>query len=639
MSQKRILVVEDERIVALDLQDRLQELGYSVPATAARGPDAIRLALEHRPDLILMDIRLRGEMDGIETAAQIQEQLDVPIIYLTAYADRDTVDRAKETKPYGYILKPFDAREIQTTIEMALYKHETDAKLRAYVAELGRLQVAVEQVPESIAITDEDGSVIYVNPAYEQETGFSREEAVGQHVIDLNHSQAVNGDAVRLQAALSEGSKWWGRLNHVRKDGTPYTSEGSITPVRDEEGRVVHYVGVQRDVTREVELEEQYRAALKMEAVGRLAAGIAHDFNNLLTAINGYAELLACSMSPEDPDRDMPLSILSAGERAADLVRQLLSFARKEIIELQLLELNELVTGVADILRRTIGEHIELRLDLRSDLWMVEASPTQIDRIIVNLAVNARDAMPHGGVLSISTANVVLERDDPALDMDTSPGEYVMLSISDTGVGMSREVQAHLFEPFFTTKELGRGTGLGLATVYGIVKQNGGCVYVSSTEGQGATFQIYLPRSLGATQVASQADTETESKYGRETILLVEDDDAVRELACVMLQDHGYQVLTAQNASVAMTVVGEHPGMIDLLVTDVIMPGMSGPALARQLVHRSPQLRVLLMSGYPDDEIKKHAVDGMHFDLLQKPFQMDSFVSQVRAVLDNGQSV
>jgi len=635
VSQTKILVVEDERIVALDLQDRLQNLGYSVPGTVARGDDAIHMALEHHPDLILMDIRLKGEMDGIETASKIQEHLDVPIVYLTAYADRDTLDRAKGTSPYGYILKPFEAREVQTTIEMALYRHTTDAKLRSYAAELGRFKVAIDQVPECIVIVDLDGNTTYVNPAFERVTGFSSEEAIGQDAIALNHSQASNGDVVLLQSALEEGSPWRGRLKNRRKDGTSFVSEGSITPVFDENGSVVHYVSVQRDVTREVQLEEQYREALKMEAVGRLAAGIAHDFNNLLTAINGYASLLASGMSLEDPDREMPLSILGAGQRAADLVSQLLSFARKEIIELRVLNLNDLVMGVADILRRTVGEHIELRLDLRSDLWQVKAAPTQIDRIIVNLAVNARDAMPGGGVLSIGTANVVLSGDDPALDLDTSPGEYVMLSVSDTGVGMSQEVQAHLFEPFFTTKEMGRGTGLGLATVYGIVKQNGGCVYVSSREGEGATFRIYLPRSQGIVRQADPAKAEVVSVRGGETILLVEDDDAVRELAGAILEDHGYQVLAARDANAALTIVSAHSETIDLLVTDVVMPGMSGPALAKQLTRRFPQLKVLLISGYPDGEIQQYTVDNLHIDLLPKPFHVDSLIGKVRSVLAN----
>jgi len=343
---------------------------------------------------------------------------------------------------------------------------------------------------------------------------------------------------------------------------------------------------------------------------------------------------MANSMSSDDPDREMSLSILSAGERAADLVRQLLSFSRKEIVQVEDLYLNELVEGVADILRRTVGEHIELRLDLRSHLWMVEASPTQIDRIIVNLSVNARDAMPNGGVLSIHTENVVLEGGHPALDAETAPGEYVMLSVSDTGVGMSQEVQAHLFEPFFTTKALGRGTGLGLATVYGIVKQNRGCLYVSSREGQGATFQIYLPRSQRAMQPVNPTETKAVSEHRGETVLLVEDDDIVRELAEAILEDHGYQVLTARSANSALTIANALSETIDLLVTDVIMPGMSGPALAKQLMCLSPQLKVLLISGYPDDEIKQYAVGGLHFELLPKPFHVDGFISHVRSVLD-----
>jgi two-component system cell cycle sensor histidine kinase/response regulator CckA len=632
MSQQRILIVEDERIVALDLQDRLESLGYSIPATVARGQDAIQTALELRPDLVLMDIRLKGEMDGIETAGRIQSHLDVPVIYLTAYADHDTLDRAKLTGPYGYILKPFEDRELQTTIEMALYRHTTDAKLRAHAAELERLKSAIEQVPDAIVITDAKGNIEYINPAFEQMTGYNATEAVGQHAVALNHSEP-DDSAEGQRSAICTGHPWQGRLTNRRKDGTTYISEGSIAPMRDESGRITSYVSVQRDVTRELELEEQHREALKMEAVGRLAAGIAHDFNNMLTAINGYASLLLSGMSKQDPDRRMVQAILGAGERATDLIRQLLTFARKDMVDPEVLNLNDLVAGIADMLHRTVGEHIELHTELCLDLWAVKVARTQIDRIIINLAVNARDAMPDGGVIVLSTANVVLSPGDRALGPEGTPGEYVKLSVSDSGIGMSEEVQAHLFEPFFTTKELGRGTGLGLATVYGIVKQNGGNLYVRSEEGQGATFEIYLPRSHEALPRRALPKPKVQSGRGSETILLVEDDESVRELTGAALESQGYQVLMAADASAAHRMAQEHPGPIDLLLTDVIMPGTSGPKLAQQLAGQSPQLKVLYMSGYPDDEIQRHAVDQLLVDMLPKPFQMTDLTSKVRSLL------
>jgi DNA-binding response OmpR family regulator len=341
-------------------------------------------------------------------------------------------------------------------------------------------------------------------------------------------------------------------------------------------------------------------------------------------------------MPEEDPHRNMAIAVLSAGERAADLIDQILTFARKEIVEPEVLSLNDLVDEIAGMLRRTVGEHIDLRTELNPDLWHIRAAPTQIDRIIVNLAVNARDAMPHGGILTLSTRNVVLSEQDLSFDPEATPGEYVMLSVSDTGTGMSEEVQAHLFEPFFTTKELGRGTGLGLATVYGIVKQNEGCLSVCSELGQGATFQIYLPRSNASVTQLEPSEPAYERGRGSETILLVEDDATVRQLTCTILENQGYQVLMAEDASVAHQLAKEHQGPIDLLLTDVIMPGMSGPELAKQLVHHWPQLRVLFMSGYPDDEIQRHMLDHVRINLLQKPFQMTDLISKVQSLLAEG---
>ncbi len=633
MSETRILVVEDERIVALDLQDRLKTLGYSVPATVARGEDAIQKAMELRPDLVLMDIQLKGDMDGIEAASRIQSHLDVPVIYLTAHADQGTVDRARVTAPYGYVLKPFEDRELQTAIDMALYRHGTDAKLRAHAAELEQLKRAIEQVPDSIVVADAEGRIVYVNPGFEETTGYSAAEAMGRDAIELNRSEGKEGTIEALQSTVQQGEVWKGRLTNRKKDGTAYISAGSVAPVRDEDGEISSFVTVQRDVTRELQREQQHREALKMEAVGRLAAGIAHDFNNLLTAINGYAALLLDVMSEDDPDYAVPETILSAGERAAELVGQLLTFARKEAVEPEVLNLNDLVGGISGILRRTVGEHIELRTELSPDLWTVRAAATQVDRVIVNLAVNARDAMPEGGVLCLSTANRVLSYGDPALGLDGSPGEYVMLSVTDTGAGMSEEVQAHLFEPFFTTKQLGRGTGLGLATVYGIVKQNQGCIRVCSQEGEGATFEIYLPRGNGVTPRETATASEQEPERGSETILVVEDDELVRELTRAILQKQGYKLLMAPDAIVARRLAEEHPRPIDLLLTDVILPGMSGPNLADELASRYPRLRVLFMSGYPDSEIQRYNGHGLETQLLLKPFHTKDLTSRVRSVL------
>jgi len=384
-------------------------------------------------------------------------------------------------------------------------------------------------------------------------------------------------------------------------------------------------------------LEEQYRQAQKMEAVGRLTAGIAHDFNNLLTAINGFAELTRHELLPDDPLHEMVEKILHSGRRAADLVRQLLAFSRKQIIEPQVLDLNAVVADMEKMLRRIIGEDIELRTSPAPDLWPVKVDPTQIGQVVANLAVNARDAMPDGGQLIIETANVVLDTEGVADHLETQPGEYVMLSVSDTGVGMSDEVKDHLFEPFFTTKEPGKGTGLGLATVYGVIKQSGGDIRVHSQEDEGTTFRIYLPRVTEITPAPVRSRGMADVPSGDETILLVEDDESVRDLTWRVLEGQGYTVLQAGNGQEAIQVAASHAGRIHLMVTDLVMPGMSGKALAEQLSQVRPDIKVLFISGYTDELIAEYGILEPGVTLLQKPFRPVELAHKVRQVLDVSQ--
>jgi signal transduction histidine kinase/ActR/RegA family two-component response regulator len=381
-------------------------------------------------------------------------------------------------------------------------------------------------------------------------------------------------------------------------------------------------------------LEEQYHQAQKMEAVGRLTAGIAHDFNNLLTAINGFAQLMRYELSPDDPRQEMVDRIWDSGRRAADLIRQLLVFSSKQVVKLQALDLNDVVAGMDKLLRRIIGEDIELKTALNPGLWPIKADQAQIEQVIVNLAVNARDAMPDGGQLTIETTNVLLDEGYAATHLEAQPGEYVLLAMSDAGVGMSEEVKAHIFEPFFTTKEPGKGTGLGLATVYSIAKQSSGHIWVYSEEGVGTTFKIYLPRSREAVQAAAPERQMANMPTGDETVLLVEDDEAVRDLARRVLQSQGYTVLEAQDGQEALLVSTHHEGTIHLLLTDVIMPGISGKGLADQLGQARREMRILFMSGYSDEAIVHHGVLEPGVAFLQKPFSPLALAQQVRQVLD-----
>jgi PAS domain S-box-containing protein len=496
-----------------------------------------------------------------------------------------------------------------------------------------RLGMAVEQAVEAITITDPDGTIVYVNPAFERVTGYSRTEALGRTPRILKSDKHDREFYRNLWAVLLRGEVWSGRFINRRKDGALYEGEATISPVRDAGGRVINLVSVQRDVTRERQLEQQLHQSQKMEAVGRLAGGIAHDFNNLLTVINGYSEMLM-NQTAEDAVSKYGEEIKRAGERAALLTRQLLAFSRRQVLEPQILDLNSVVTSIEKLLRRLIGEDIELAIDLAVDLGRVKADPGQLGQVIMNLAVNSRDAMPKGGKLTLETTNVELETEHVLSDGAIPPGRYVRLAVSDNGCGMSPETQAHIFEPFFSTKEPGKGTGLGLATIYGIVKQSGGGIACTSRLNGGATFGVYLPRMDSVTTEEAVPEPESMNTRGTETILLVEDEEAVRKLVGGVLQARGYSVLDAPHGEAALAIAHQHRGSIHLLLTDVVMPGMGGPELARRLAPTGQELKVLFMSGYSDDAVARYGVPDPNFAFLQKPFTPDALASKVRALLD-----
>src|ERR1035437_9263862 len=497
-----------------------------------------------------------------------------------------------------------------------------------------RLQsAALNAAADAIIITDRAGGVEWFNPAFTQLTGYTAEEAIGKNVRDLvksgKHDQAFYKD---LWDTILAGRPWHGEIINRRKDGSLYTEEQVVTPIPDASGAITHFIAIKEDITERLQLEAQYRQSQKMEAIGQLAGGVAHDFNNLLTVIMGNTDLLLSDTSANDPKRGPLTDVRTAAERAADLTRQLLAFSRKQILEPKLVDVHEVVSGIEKMLRRRlIGEDVELATDLAADPSWVKVDPGQLEQVVMNLVMNARDAMPRGGRLPIRTRT--LDPGEP-VDLEETASPKVAISISDTGTGIPPEVKTHLFEPFFTTKGIGKGTGLGLATVFGIVKQSGGDITVESKPGKGATFTVILPSQPGPRQRGGSGASLRAVLRGTETVLAVEDEDGVRRIVKIALESAGYRVIEARNGREALEAVRRHAGAIHLVVTDVVMPEMSGRELAERIVKVHPGVGILYMSGYMDDAVMRHGIVESGVAFLQKPFTPLALARKVREVLD-----
>ncbi|MBU0679256.1 MAG: PAS domain S-box protein [Verrucomicrobia bacterium] len=492
-----------------------------------------------------------------------------------------------------------------------------------------RLASAVAHTVEPIVITDTKGIIVYVNPAFERTTGFSYEEARGQKPSILrsgHHSEAFYRE---LWETITRGHIWRGRFTNMAKDGTMFEVESTISPILNPESKeIIYFVAVSRDVSREKQLREEIRQVQKLEAVGRLAGGIAHDFNNVLTSILGYAQIVLAEMEHNDPRRKDVMEIMHAGERASELTKQLLTFGRKQSVQLRPLDLNRNLADMDQLLRRTLGEHIEV-ISLRGDnLGTVNADAGAVEQVLLNLAVNARDAMPRGGSLAIETKAVTLP--DPINDGEES--DFVMLRVKDTGIGMTKEVRNKVFEPFFTTKPKGEGSGLGLSTVFGIVEQCGGFIELDSRPGAGSEFRIFFPRQTDEGEVILEA-ADINMPRGEETILIVEDEDGVRKLTGRMLRNLGYTILEARDGMDALEILRSSKVPIQLILTDVVMPRMSGTALIEKANMLRGDFKVLYVSGFTGDHEPK-GVDGIRTKYLQKPYSRTTLAVTVRELLD-----
>jgi len=905
----RVLIVEDEALIAEELRERLSRLGVEVVDVVDTGPAAQRSAEQHRPDLVLMDIRLKGPMTGIEASEAIRGRLQIPIIFLTAHSDWETVLRAKRSDPFGYVLKPFQESDLVGTLEVALHRHSLERQLmererwfsatlssigegviatdaegivtflnpvaealtqwsisdaiglviaevfplvdegaglpfenpvlqalrlrriahpdesavlithrgertpvdisvapifairdhdkllgavvsfrditqRKYAEEIlrgseERYRLLADNSSDTIWVMGLDGKFTYASPAVTNLCGYTQEEAI--HIplqdfltpdsVSLIHSiiaaalspaarpwtnrvvelelkrkdattvwvessiravRDAHGDVIALQGStrdiserkqtvskLKESEKrfraifdqtfqfigllttegavvkanrtalefagieetdvlgkpfwqtpWWthsmalqhqlrdaieaaaaGRfvrleVTHPGPDGRIHTVDFSLKPVRDDEAGITLLIAEGRDITERkqaedmlrqseqerLRLEAQFLQAQKLEAVGRLAAGVAHDFNNLLTVINGYAEMLLTNKDVETKSRQMLSEVKAAGIRANRLTSQLLAFSRKQVMKPTIVDFGKLITESGRMLERLLGEDVVLMTSSAPGLWPVRVDQGMIEQVIVNLAVNARDAMPLGGRLTIETSNVEISDGNGHATFELAPGRWVRLVVSDTGVGMDQATQQRVFEPFFTTKEQGKGTGLGLATVYGIVKQSDGVIQLESTVGKGSTFQLYFPAQVAASPTMAATAAEVMPR-GIGTILVVEDDRGVRTLLSSLLHQCGYTVYEAASGEEAISLFMKETDAIQLVLTDVVMPGMTGRELAEKVRMLKPAVRLLFMSGYTDDAVMRRGILQGKVNFLQKPFTTTMLAEKVRDLL------
>ena len=505
---------------------------------------------------------------------------------------------------------------------------------RRAAAERARLNSAVEQAAEAIMMTKRDGTIVYVNPSWQRLTGYSSTEVLGRTPRLLRADVQNPRTYADLWETILDGRVWRGEITNRSKSGALYAWEETITQVRDDSGRITEFIAFGQDTSARRDLEARLRQSQKMEAVGRLAGGVAHDFNNLLTVITGYSERLLMGLADGDPLRKGAEAIKCSADRAAALTQQLLAFSRRQIMAPRVLDLNTVVSNMNKLLQRLIGEDVELVTQPATDLGRIKADPNQIEQVIMNLAVNSRDAMPHGGTLTIETSNALLDKEFAARHLGLQPGAYVVLTVTDTGCGMDQDTQSHLFEPFFTTKEQGKGTGLGLSTTYGIVKQSAGYIWVESEVGRGSSFRICLPRIDEAADWPSLLAEPRSAPHGSETILLVEDEEAVRHLLRDILRRFGYTVLEAENGPVAIEFCRAHDGPIHLVVTDMVMPQMSGWEVADAVSALRPKARIIYMSGYIEHVVvEQHMLEsGVAF--LGKPFTPETLGRKVREVLD-----
>jgi len=654
----------DDADLLLEYLSMADELPCEV-TQAVRVRDATRMLAEGDFDVMLLDLSL-PDSQGLDTVQRVRAQNpNIPIVVMTGLDDQMVAFEAARFGAQDYLVKgKVDPEGLARSVRYALERGKTEQELRRHRDHLGELVAqrtadlrrtsedleqekedrnravadrilmvtAIEHATEAFVITNPDGVIEYVNPAFERLTGYSREEAVGSTPAILKSGEHGAEFYAEFYRTIQCGQIWHGHFVNRRKDGSLITVETNVSSVRNGTGKILKYVEVMRDVTEELKLREQLSRSQRLESVGQLAGGLAHDFNNILQAVLGYAMLGLGEVDETHPLHLHLSEIRHAASRAAEITRQLLAFSRRQVLKREPVDLSLAVRGSLNLISRLLGDDIEVDYVAGHNLGAVEADLVQIEQVLMNLCVNARDAMPGGGRITIETENVLINTAYVTAHPWSRAGRYVLLSVSDTGQGMSEEVKANAFEPFFTTKSEGRGTGLGLAMVYGIVKQHDGFIHCYSEVNKGTTFKIYLPVTMRRVSTVGPK-LEGAAKGGMETILVVEDDDAIRTLVHRILTRNGYKVVTADNGLDALSLL-ETGQVVDLVISDVVMPKMGGLELYKRLEDNPNRPPFLLTSGYTSRMLDTDLGDMPSFPMLQKPYGPDDLLKKVRSVLD-----
>lgn len=611
----RVLLVEDEPADAELVERELRRAGFACTVRRAETEGGVKEGLESfAPQVVLADFSLPG-FDALRVLDLVRERAPAtPVVVVTGTIDEETAVECLRAGAADYLLKDRLGR-LAEAVRAAI-------ATRAGQEERRLLTAAVEQIDEAVLVTDAEARIVWVNSAFERTTGWARAEAIGRNPRFLKSGGQDEAFYKALWETLRSGEPWRGRLQNRRRNGEVYEVDATISPLRGPSGVIRHYVSAQRDATKENELHRELEQARRVEALGRMAGGIAHDFNNLLGVIRGYAELLLLYPPDSDGLANALEEIVRAADRGARLTSQLLAYGRRQVLRPQTVDLSATLASMEEMLRRLLGEGIVLGIRVPASIW-VKVDPSRFEQVVMNLVANARDAMPGGGTLTI-------EVDPPAPGDDAS--ESVALRFSDTGEGMTPEVLAHVFEPFFTTKKAEKGTGLGLATVYGVVIQSGGAIAVRSAPGRGTTFEITLPKAQPS-EVPVLERRPAPATIGRETVLLVEDQDVFRGIVARALAERGYRVVEAVDATAAYAAaLGEE--RLDLVLTDVVLPGESGCALAGRLRERLGPIRVLYMSGEGPEVLASRGVVTETARFLPKPFRLEDLAREVRAAID-----